>query len=102
MTELTPETQLREYQKDILEFAKTHNTLCILQTGMGKTLIAYDLVAYMKKCDLDAGYKPRISFFLTPTCNLTSQQSEYAIKRLPNISIIQFVLEHDYYRSLMP
>ena len=91
MTELTPSTELREYQKDILEFAKTHNTLCVLQTGMGKTLIAYDLVAYMKKCSKDSGEPQKISFFLTPTCNLTSQQSEYSKSRLPGVNIIQFV-----------
>ena len=82
---------LRRYQKDILEYAKTGNTICVLETGMGKTMIAIGLVAYMKQSARNAGVEPKITFFLAPTCNLTLQQANAAQKELKAIRIVAFV-----------
>ena len=92
MSDLTPDVQLREYQKDVLEFAKNHNTICVLPTGVGKTLVAFELAAYVKKCDAADGKPLRMSFFLSPTCNLTAQQSAASQKRLDTMEIVSFVV----------
>ena len=82
---------LRQYQKDILEFAKTNNTICVLETGMGKTMIAIGLVEYIKQCAKDAGVNPKITFFLAPTCNLTGQQANVARGELKGVNVVEFV-----------
>jgi len=81
--------QLREYQQDILEFAKTRNTICVLPTGMGKTLIAFELATYIKNCARENDEAPLVTFFLSPTCNLTVQQSGALRSRYPDLNVVE-------------
>lgn len=83
--------RLRRYQKDILEFAKTNNTICVLETGMGKTMVAIGLVQHIKQSAQAAGVTPKITFFLAPTCNLTVQQADAARKELKDVHVVAFV-----------
>ncbi len=68
----------REYQLSILETAKKHNTLVVLPTGLGKTLIALMLA----KARLDKFPDSKI-IFLAPTRPLTEQHYNYFKKYLP-------------------
>ena len=90
------EQVLRQYQEDILEFAKTHNALCVLPTGMGKTLIAIRLAQHIKQCAVGAGQQPRTTFFLAPTCNLVYQQAERAREQAPELTVAEFALPADF------
>ncbi|KAI9888976.1 MAG: Dicer-like protein 1 [Vezdaea aestivalis] len=67
----------REYQLELFERAKTQNTIAVLDTGSGKTLIAVLLLRYILDKELEdraAGLKPRISFFLVDCVTLVFQQ----------------------------
>lgn len=57
----------RDYQMELFERAKTRNTIAVLDTGSGKTLIAVLLLRHIIDQELEdraAGRQPRISFFL--------------------------------------
>lgn len=57
----------RDYQMELFERAKTRNTIAVLDTGSGKTLIAVLLLRHVIDQELEdraAGRPPRISFFL--------------------------------------
>lgn len=57
----------REYQMELFERAKQENTIAVLDTGSGKTLIAVLLIRHIIDRELEdraAGKTPRISFFL--------------------------------------
>jgi ERCC4-related helicase len=76
MLNLTP----REYQKAIFEVAKDKNTLVVLPTGVGKTLIALMLsVERLKKHPMSK------IVFLAPTRPLVEQHFEYFKKNLPEL-----------------
>jgi Fanconi anemia group M protein len=70
----------REYQDSIIETAKKYNTLVVLPTGMGKTLIALFLA---KHC-LSENPKSKI-LFLAPTRPLAQQHFDYFKKNLPEL-----------------
>ena len=59
--------ELREYQKNILKTAKEKNTLVILPTGLGKTLIAFYLIDHRLK------FYGGKALFLAPTKPLVYQ-----------------------------
>ncbi len=59
--------ELRKYQEAILNTAKQKNTLVILPTGLGKTLIAFELIKYRLK------YFGGKALFLAPTKPLVDQ-----------------------------
>ncbi|EQL36855.1 dicer-like protein 1 [Blastomyces dermatitidis ATCC 26199] len=68
----------REYQLELFEKAKTANTIAVLDTGSGKTLIAVLLLKQMiqnELADRANGKPPRISFFLVDTVTLVYQQA---------------------------
>src|SRR3990172_2437658 len=70
----------REYQKTIFETAKEKNTLVVLPTGIGKTLIALMLsVERLKK------HPTAKILFLAPTRPLVEQHFEYFKKHLPEL-----------------
>lgn len=69
----------REYQLSILETAKKHNTLVVLPTGLGKTLIALMLA----KERLEKFPESKI-VFLAPTRPLTEQHHNYFKRHLPH------------------
>ncbi|KAG2025570.1 hypothetical protein GB937_002826 [Aspergillus fischeri] len=68
----------REYQIELFERAKTQNTIAVLDTGSGKTLIAVLLLRHTILNELDnrANGKPhRVSFFLVDSVTLAYQQA---------------------------
>lgn len=70
-------TDPREYQIELFERAKTQNTIAVLDTGSGKTLIAVLLLRHVIDQELEdrrSGKSPRISFFLVPSVTLVFQQ----------------------------
>ncbi len=70
----------REYQKAILETAKDSNTLIVIPTGMGKTLIAFMLTKfYLEK------YPKGKVLVLAPTRPLVEQHFHYFEKNLPEL-----------------
>ncbi|KAL9090003.1 MAG: hypothetical protein Q9165_005532 [Trypethelium subeluteriae] len=57
----------REYQLELFERAKKQNTIAVLDTGSGKTLIAVLLLKHIIEQELErrlAGHAPKISVFL--------------------------------------
>ncbi len=70
----------REYQKQIFESIKNKNSLVVLPTGIGKTLIALMLAIHrMKKFPLEK------ILFLAPTRPLAEQHFNYFKKHLPEL-----------------
>ncbi|KAF7176654.1 hypothetical protein CNMCM7691_003306 [Aspergillus felis] len=68
----------REYQIELFERAKVQNTIAVLDTGSGKTLIAVLLLRHTIMYELDnrANGKPhRVSFFLVDSVTLAYQQA---------------------------
>jgi Fanconi anemia group M protein len=70
----------REYQKAIFEVAKQKNTLVVLPTGIGKTLIALMLAIERK-----TKYPLSKILFLAPTRPLIEQHFEYFKKHFPEL-----------------
>ena len=67
----------REYQQSIFETAKRHNTLVVLPTGLGKTLIALLLASHR----IEKFPESKI-LFLAPTRPLVEQHYDYFKKHL--------------------
>lgn len=70
----------RDYQLELFERAKKENTIAVLDTGSGKTLIAVLLIRWMIDQELElrvAGKQPEIAFFLVASVTLVFQQ--YAV-----------------------
>jgi endoribonuclease Dicer len=70
----------REYQLELFERAKQENTIAVLDTGSGKTLIAVLLIRWMIDQELElraAGHDHKITFFLVVSVTLVFQQ--YAV-----------------------
>ncbi|KAL8890175.1 MAG: hypothetical protein Q9215_002650 [Flavoplaca cf. flavocitrina] len=73
-------TSPREYQLELFERAKQQNTIAVLDTGSGKTLIAVLLLRHILDQELEdraAGKKHRIAFFLVDSVTLVFQQFEF-------------------------
>ncbi|KNC99522.1 uncharacterized protein SPPG_04913 [Spizellomyces punctatus DAOM BR117] len=70
----------RDYQQQLFEMAKDSNIIAVMDTGMGKTLIAGLLIKHMVEVEHAsrlAGGKKRVVAFLVPTVPLVFQQQEY-------------------------
>ncbi|KAL4872672.1 hypothetical protein BDV12DRAFT_210544 [Aspergillus spectabilis] len=70
----------REYQIELFERAKAENTIAVLATGAGKTLIAVLLLKYTIENELNNradGEPHRISFFLVDSVALSYQQAGF-------------------------
>ncbi|KAJ5747415.1 uncharacterized protein N7511_009111 [Penicillium nucicola] len=68
----------REYQIELFERAKAQNTIAVLDTGSGKTLVAVLLLKHIiqkELVDRGAGAQHRVSFFLVDSVTLVFQQS---------------------------
>ena len=76
MTILEP----RDYQKSILETAKDNNTLVVLPTGIGKTLIALMLAKHRL-----TEHTPTKALMLAPTRPLVEQHHISFAKQLPDL-----------------
>ncbi len=70
----------REYQKSIFDTAKNYNTLVVLPTGVGKTLIA--LLLAVERIQKHPGSKV---LFLAPTKPLVEQHYESFTRELPEL-----------------
>jgi endoribonuclease Dicer len=80
-------THPREYQLELFELAKKQNTIAVLDTGSGKTLIAVLLVRWTIDEELErraAGKPAKTSFFLTQSVALAYQQ----------FSVLEMNLDH--------
>lgn len=67
----------REYQTELFERAKKENTIAVLDTGSGKTLISVLLLRWIIDHELERranGEPPKISFFLVASVTLAFQQ----------------------------
>lgn len=72
--------QPREYQQKIFETTKNNNTLVVLPTGLGKTLIALMLsIERLKK------FPNSKILFLAPTRPLVEQHYNYFLKNIPEL-----------------
>ncbi|KAL7910502.1 hypothetical protein GGI35DRAFT_493076 [Trichoderma velutinum] len=70
-------TSPREYQIDLYERARDENTIVVLDTGSGKTLIAALLMRHVLQVELQNradGHKPKTAFFLVEKVALCFQQ----------------------------
>lgn len=77
---IAPKAALRPYQQRIVKTAVEKNTIVLLPTGAGKTLIA---AACAAQCE-------RPSLFLVPTCLLVSQQAA-AIREWSGMDVAEFM-----------
>lgn len=75
-----PEEKARQYQLDVLEQAKTSNTIAFLETGAGKTLIAVLLIKSIHET-LHLQNKKMLAVFLVPKVPLVYQQAEVIRER---------------------
>lgn len=67
----------RQYQLELFQRARKQNTIAVLDTGSGKTLIAVLLLKWIIDEELErraAGRTPKISFFLVASVTLVYQQ----------------------------
>ncbi|KAA8546198.1 hypothetical protein F0562_003063 [Nyssa sinensis] len=64
----------RQYQRKVFEIAMKRNTIAVLDTGSGKTIIAVMLIKDIAR-SIQHGYK-KLILFLAPTVHLVHQQFE--------------------------
>jgi ERCC4-like helicases len=82
--------ELREYQKNILESCLRENTLVILPTGTGKTIIAFFLIIERLKL-----FPDKKIYFLAPTKPLVTQHYNNFIKFFPELKDKSIVITGD-------
>jgi len=82
--------ELREYQKNILESCLRENTLVILPTGTGKTIIAFFLIIERLKL-----FPDKKIYFLAPTKPLVNQHYNNFIKLFPDLKDKSIVITGD-------
>lgn len=61
------------YQVKVFEVAKRKNTIAVLETGAGKTMIAVMLIKHISKDMIKSNGKRKLMIFLAPTVNLVTQ-----------------------------
>jgi len=85
-----PSIELREYQKNILKSCLRENTLVILPTGTGKTIIAFFLIIERLKL-----FPDKKIYFLAPTKPLVTQHYNNFIKFFPELRDKSIVITGD-------
>lgn len=84
---------VREYQTELYERAKHNNTIAVLDTGSGKTLIAAMLIRHVLQqeyVDRDQGRPKKMIFFLVNTVTLVFQQHAMLAHNLDQDKIGRF------------
>ncbi|EEB08532.1 hypothetical protein SJAG_03689 [Schizosaccharomyces japonicus yFS275] len=81
---LTKKQALRNYQEVAYNIAIKQNTLLVMNTGAGKTLLAIKLIEYVLEQENSTCEKTskRISIFLVPKVPLVEQQADYVQTQL--------------------
>lgn len=79
---------LRSYQKRIVHEVEGKNSLIILPTGAGKTLIAVEIIGHLLTSDSGKGEK---AIFFVPTCLLVEQQAIALRERLSPLIIAEYM-----------
>ncbi|KAF5179568.1 Endoribonuclease dicer-like protein [Thalictrum thalictroides] len=80
--------QPRSYQKKVFEVARRGNTIAVLPTGSGKTMIAVMLIKEIV-LSLEINDEKKLIVFLAPTVNLVNQQYE-VIEFHTNLKVKQY------------
>lgn len=78
----------RGYQTKVFEVAVKRNTIAVLETGAGKTMIAVMLIKQIGQAVFSSGVK-RLILFLAPTVHLVNQQYE-VIKSQTNFRVGEY------------
>ncbi|XP_050268142.1 endoribonuclease Dicer homolog 3a isoform X1 [Quercus robur] len=78
----------RGYQLQVFEVAKKRNTIAVLETGAGKTMVAVMLIKAIGEAIKSNGHK-KLIVFLAPTVHLVNQQFEF-IKNHTNMEVGQY------------
>ncbi|WCJ29281.1 dicer-like 3 [Euphorbia peplus] len=66
----------RSYQKKVFDVAMKRNTLAVLETGSGKTMIAVMLISQIARAVKSSRDEKRLIIFLAPTVVLVKQQCQ--------------------------
>lgn len=77
------QTEMRNYQLEMLQLALTQNTLICLPTGSGKTLISIGVLHAMLYCNPN-----KVAAFVVQTNPLVVQQCAAVKNELPNMTVI--------------
>ncbi|KAF9212827.1 Dicer-like protein 1 [Podila verticillata] len=81
----------RQYQLQIYERALNENTIVVMDTGSGKTLVAAMLIKEMRRREVEANralVNRKLSFFVVSNVPLVKQQAD-AIRRDSSVEVIE-------------